>query len=204
MLLNLKKCTPNAMVLGELGRVPLEFNTKCRMLGFWYSMVTDNNNKISCIMYKLLINLHCSNLYKSEWVSTLFAILRECGMNEYLNNTELVQNTNFAAFKKLYKDNLMQLYKDNWLNTIEVSSKCSLYRNFKDDPKLEKYLFVLPKHLSLPLTRLRTSNHRMPIETGRYLNVERKDRICMLCTSNDIGDEYHYCMCCPYFENLRK
>ena len=58
ILLNMKKCTPNVMVLGELGRLPIEFYVKCRMLGFWHKLVTGNQNKISCILYKLMFNMH--------------------------------------------------------------------------------------------------------------------------------------------------
>ena len=56
ILLNMKKCTPNVMVLGELGRLPMEFYVNCRMLGFWHKLVTGNQNKILCILYKLMFN----------------------------------------------------------------------------------------------------------------------------------------------------
>ena len=35
----------------------------------------------------------------------------------------------------------------------------------------------------------------MPIETGRWFNIERDDRICHLCNS-DVGDEFHYIFSC--------
>ena len=57
-ILNVKKCTPNVMVLGELGRLPIDLFVNCRMLGFWHKLVTGNQNKSSCILYKLLLNLH--------------------------------------------------------------------------------------------------------------------------------------------------
>jgi len=53
------------------------------------------------------------------------------------------------------------------------------------------------------MLRFRSSNHNLPIETGRYINVERKDRICQLCTSHDIGDEYHYLFICSNFKEDR-
>ena len=34
-------------------------------------------------------------------------------------------------------------------------------------------------------------NLELPIETGRWFNIERDDRICHLCNS-DVGDEFHY------------
>jgi len=37
---------------------------------------------------------------------------------------------------------------------------------------------------------MRTSNLHLPIETGRWANTPRQDRICTLCNEN-IGDEFH-------------
>jgi hypothetical protein len=35
----------------------------------------------------------------------------------------------------------------------------------------------------------------MPIETGRWQNISREDRICHLCRDGN-GDEYHYLFFC--------
>ena len=51
--------------------------------------------------------------------------------------------------------------------------------------------------------KYRTANHKLPIETGRYQNIEYKDRTCPRCL-NDIGDEFHYLLKCPVFSKERK
>ena len=43
----------------------------------------------------------------------------------------------------------------------------------------------------------------MPIETGRHIGIERNDRVCNICKSSDIGDEYHYFCICPVFKSVR-
>ena len=45
------------------------------------------------------------------------------------------------------------------------------------------------------LCKFRTGNVKLPIETGRWFNIERDDRICHLCNS-DVGDEFHYIFNC--------
>ena len=66
------------------------------------------------------------------------------------------------------------------ISSMNILTKCSrtLYRNFKVELKMEKYLCVLPNPLKFALIKFRTSNHKLPIETGRYDNTEWKDRIC--------------------------
>jgi hypothetical protein len=41
------------------------------------------------------------------------------------------------------------------------------------------------------ITKLRTSSHKLEIETGRYNNIPRDQRICKNCTLNKIEDENH-------------
>lgn len=53
------------------------------------------------------------------------------------------------------------------------------------------------------MIRFRTGNHKMPIEIGRCNNVDIDDRKCHLCTTNLIGDEFHYLLQCPYFKRDR-
>ena len=43
----------------------------------------------------------------------------------------------------------------------------------------------------------------MPIVTGRYQNIPVDDRKCTLCEQNDIGDEFHYLLECPFFQEDR-
>ena len=56
------------------------------------------------------------------------------------------------------------------------------------------------------LTRFRTSNHKLHIETGRYTRpiTPVENRICSNCNSKSVEDELHFPMYCPSFENHRR
>ena len=53
------------------------------------------------------------------------------------------------------------------------------------------------------ITKMRISAHSFPIETGRYENKSRENRICPLCC-NGIGDEKHYLFECDNTNILDK
>ena len=55
------------------------------------------------------------------------------------------------------------------------------------------------------MCKLRCSNLKFPIETGRWTNVPKQNRICPLCNL-DIGNEFHYLFNCTYpqIAELRK
>jgi hypothetical protein len=45
---------------------------------------------------------------------------------------------------------------------------------------------------------IRTTNHKLPIEQGKWNNIGRSNRWCILCNKNEIGDEIHYILKCKY------
>lgn len=75
---------------------------------------------------------------------------------------------------------------------------------FKLELNFEKYFEILDLHEFIILCKYRTTNQRLPIETGRWNNVDRNDRKCHLCNLDSIGDEFHYLLVCPFFNDSRK
>ena len=49
----------------------------------------------------------------------------------------------------------------------------------------------------------RCSSHKLLIEQGRHVNIERMLRLCQNCNSNVIEDEYHFLLACPAYRHLR-
>lgn len=54
------------------------------------------------------------------------------------------------------------------------------------------------------MIKFRTANHNFPVEKGRWENTELANRQCHLCQKNDVGDEFHYLLVCPFFVRERK
>ena len=79
----------------------------------------------------------------------------------------------------------------------------NLISMFKHDFKLENYLLKLSTKNARILCKFRTGNVKLPIETGRWFNIERDDRICHLCNS-DVGDEFHYIFNCTSLSDERR
>ena len=47
----------------------------------------------------------------------------------------------------------------------------------------------------------RLNSHSLMIEKGRHNNTKIQDRLCKKCDRQEIEDEYHAVMRCPYFSN---
>ena len=55
-------------------------------------------------------------------------------------------------------------------------------------------------------TEMRISAHNLEIEKGRYLKIPREDRLCKFCINlgtSVIGDELHFLLQCPLYEDER-
>ena len=53
------------------------------------------------------------------------------------------------------------------------------------------------------MLRVRLGNHKLRIETGRYDQILRVNRLCPLCKSNQIEDESHFLIYCNKYSILR-
>ena len=69
---------------------------------------------------------------------------------------------------------------------------------------LEKYLIEFSVKSYITLAKFRTTNNRLPIEKGRWDNIERNQRFCPLCNCYLIGDEFHYLFQCEFFKDSRQ
>ena len=68
----------------------------------------------------------------------------------------------------------------------------------------EKYLINVLKSYCSKIIKYRTGNHRLPVQTGRWDDIPLNERKCKICTTDDIGDEYHYLFTCDFFKSDRK
>ena len=53
-------------------------------------------------------------------------------------------------------------------------------------------------------SKYRMCNHKLAIEVGRHINIDRKYRMCKKFDKKDLGDEYHYTFICDDLEASRR
>ena len=198
-ILKLRKSTPLYTLHAELGRNPLILNIKNRMIGYWISIINGKNSKLSKLLYTILVHGHEHGNYDFKWVKCINDILVSVGIVN-LFHANIINNP--QAVKLSIKRTLLNLYVQEWCTKLTESSKVRNYSCFKYCMCLEEYLKTLPRKFYLPLCEFRTSNHKLPIETGRWENIPLNDRKCTFCT-RDIGDEFHYFFRCSHFSTER-
>jgi hypothetical protein len=189
--LGVRTTTPNFITNGELGRTPIDICIKLRNAKFWNILIS-NENKLSCILYEIMLNLSVIDHVQFKWLNVIKSIFEKTGPN-YLWNHQ--QSFHSVQLKFIVKQNLTDQYIQNWFNQIENSSRGKCYGMFKNEFNLEKYLLKLLPHERNMITQFRCNNIKLPIETGRWSMTPREERICHLCNVG-LGTAFHFLFEC--------
>ena len=213
MVLKLRSSTPNIMIYGETGRFPYEVIIKERMIKYWSRIILGKKEKLSYISYTLCRNNLFNSGLETDWISYINSILNS---NNYVNWHYIEELIAKHHVKVIGKD-IRNKYIENWFNLVESSPSCnSLYKHIKSNFEVEFYLSKLPESLRPYISKFRTSNHRLPIQRGRYDRTPREERLCTLCDEQLVGDEFHFILVCknlqlvdlrnqyisPYYRNI--
>ena len=183
------------MLFGELGRYPIQIEVNSRLLAFWYKLMLSSNNgmnKISCNILSLFMKQYVDGHYRLPWLEHIHSTLNKLGLT-YLWQRQTVSEN---VFKKMIKQRMKDQYLQSWNENIHNNNICYNYRMFKKDFRLEPYLRELDGSLRFNLLRLRFSNHKLPIHSQRFLHIPRSERVCELCESRELADEFHYLFNC--------
>ena len=126
------------MVLGEVGRYPIEIEAKFRMLGFWYGLCNTSHSespKISNLMFQLCSKLYYLCDYKLLWLMKVHSLLDSLGLSYIWSN----QVHTIESFKRIVKQRLRDQFIQEWQSRVAENSVCCNYRLFKKKFCFEEY-----------------------------------------------------------------
>ena len=181
--------TSNNMTRGEVGARPLLTDVNFKVITYIKNILERDES----IVYSSL-EFEKNNQVKPNLL-------------QYINNFDLCLDENtLNENRKKNKIKCQDNYDRIWHLKIMESPKAISYCKFKYIVGLEKYLYKVRniRH-RISLTRLRLSNHKLLIETGRHLRpkLERNQRKCFTC-KDEIEDELHFIMKCPLYATERQ
>ena len=180
----------------------LSITIKSRMVCFWHKITVGAKNKLSHKLTYFLKKLHEQNQHSSPWLKKIEQILNTCGMGHVWLNPEAVQ---YNWLKKAIELRLSDMYIHEWQNQVDTMSSCIIYRSIKPYFKSEKYLTLSNISDRINICKFRCRNIKIPVVLLGYVNsnIAYENRLCPICTMNEIGDEYHYILKCPAFQDQR-
>ena len=189
----------NVACRGELGRFPLKIFIDKLSIKFFNHLICLSDDTFA--KQSLLMSFSLFKRKKKCYFSNLKQMLDRVDSSIWPVSIErVIDNDTLMNLESSMKNNYFQV----WKNVLKNSSKLSFYSTFKEFYEQEPYLNVLRNFEQRRLfTKFRISNHQLAIETGRYYNIPRDDRLCSLCKTNMIETEQHLILHCPTYSNFR-
>ena len=141
---------------------------------------------------------------KSNWLSNVKLLLNNYGFGYIWEN---LTTCDVNAFIPYFKQRLVDCFTQEWRHSLDNNGVLTVYKHIKTSLEYECYLSsIRNKVYRYNITKIRLSAHKLRIETGRYgqNRIERHERICEICKSSDIEDEFHFVIVCPKYKWIRQ
>lgn len=196
ILLKLNRSTSKYFLLGETGLLPISILIKCRMIKYWASIKTGKEEKIASKIVKCLEDFYNLGNFELNWLKFIYNTLNENGMHYIIANPN-------AYNHKMFKQRLEDQYYQTYNQEIQNTNRALFYKSIKTRYGYDEIQDEIDTQLVYYLTKFKTSNHRLPVETGRWHRIPFQERKCLHC-NNDLGDEFHFLFICPQFTEVRK
>ena len=194
-------------IYGEMGRFPLFIEALLSILKYYCRLVSTENG---LLQNALLGNQELLNCGKPTWLKIVKNLLHSVG-----KDLRSIRG-NERQIIKTVSDKLYTSFKSEWTKLLNSDSrtdgisgnKLRTYRTFKESFGQEEYLgLVQNKAKRRTLTKLRLSDHKLHIETGRHVSLPNRlpasQRLCQFCCLGNVEDEAHFLMECPLYERER-
>ncbi len=188
-----------APILGHVGDMGWGSNRsrwKLNILRLWNRLVGMDDNRLLKKIFLWDREQH-SNTNKSNFCSQVKQVLTDCNIGSIYTN---LQPVDIDSMKPIF----MNKDKLNWAS--RVSEKCKL-----DFLALIKPIFGVEPYVKLNIGRyersllaqLRYGILQIQLETGRYNNEKREDRLCRICNGGAVEDQFHFVFHCPAYNDKR-
>lgn len=206
-ILGVKKTASNIGSKAELGVYPLSLTIMQKIINY-YTRVNQMEDTVlakKALLHQNVMYLkECNNstLVKRSFLHSVASAVTFSGCK----SLELNQSGNKISHssKLKLKNNLQQKYSELVFNSLYDNvkeSKLRTYLQFKKNYRKELYLdMISSSKLRTAVTKLRISDHSLPIEIGRRNNIDLNNRFCEKCNTNKLGDEFHFILECENVE----
>ena len=116
-----------------------------------------------------------------SWIKHVKHIFDDTGYSQIWSQ-QFFQN--FDLLLALIRNRLHEQLAQGWHSLIQSSPKAINYRLLKDNFKFQNYFNIFEDNDIYTLCKFRSTNHKLPIETGRWYGIDREFRQCLKCNSN--------------------
>jgi len=210
-LCGVQRSVPAAVLLQELGELPLAVEWKRQAL--WFCRALTALPETSIFKQAAMDDLAAAQQSNIQnWAAGLLACAKQHGMaltgvdgSMMAAADEGAIAASAAAAAALEQQEFVDM---NPRTALSGGVKRTTYAAWFSRPGWAEGGEFWQLELAAPqlraVQRLRLGSHTLPGETGRFAKMDRQDRCCLFCDSGAVRDEKHFLMECPATDVVRQ
>ena len=192
IFLGVHRFAANAAVTGDMGWTQSAVRRKVNILRLWNRLLSMNVTRLP----KMILNWDMKSK-GNTWSKGVKSILCDINLANAFDNRNHVNLNRCWAL-------LHEKACNNWSIETHRKPKLRTYVTFKNTFEIEPYVIsFMNRKCRSYLAQFRAGILPLEIEIGRWQNKPLDMRICKLCDRNDVEDESHFILKCPFFFNER-
>ena len=192
----------------ELGRFPISVYIKNTMLKYWCRLATLPKSRLVSHCYWSIYNI---NNVQDKWLSSIKDIILSSdqkNINFLWNSQESLYKVNHKTIKKSLvqiSETLKNTYLASAVDSMHDQSKLTHFQESKTEFTFSKYLLSIPTRSErTSLSKLRLGVLKLEIEEGRKNGLDRSERKCKICKSDQVENEAHFLFVCEPLNTTRE
>ena len=195
IFLGVHKFAPILVLEGDMGWLSPRYRRWMEMIRLWNRMLLLPDNRLTKIVFNY--DYENSTHGVNNWCSKLISIFTELDQTEkYLNK----ESIDLLTVRKL----LLSKQETQWKESLPHKPKLRFYTLFKEDLAVENFARYNLTSSERSLTaQFRMGILPLEVETRRFHGVKLENRVCKLCTTGLIEDEFHFLFVCPLYDDIR-
>jgi hypothetical protein len=195
LILGVTKRTPNEVVRGELGMITLKGRRDIARLSYWWQIVNSKRGGLVRDVYEWS-RLKSAN----NWCRYTKKLLIELGFREEWESEELGKRNAWVSkvSKAVWKKETVK-----WKEGMQGKKKLDRYRVIKTELQYEQYLDCGGTRAEIAsFVEWRGGVAKLRVETGRWVGLQREQRVCEYCNSGEVEEEVHMMTRCSKWRDV--
>ncbi len=188
--------SPIAGHVGDMGWISNRGRWKSNIIRLWNRLVGIDGERLLKRVFLWDMEQH-NVTNKANFSANAKQILIELDRRQCYLNLEPVDIEHCK--KVIYEKD-----KINWSNQIKTKSKLDFLASIKTEFGVEPFVTMnISRYERSILAQLRYGILQIRLETGRYSNEKREDRLCKICNGGVVEDQCHFVLHCPAYIEKR-
>ncbi len=196
--LGLRKHTTDLLSKAELGRYPIFAKITKIIFNYWqHILISDDSSLLrQTIIYLIGKDREGQTNYYTRLKALLSflnckSLIYECSPSIQKNKSKEI----YEAYCKQNQGDFFSILKEK-ASREKSGGRYDIYYKVKKNYRFENYLNMPNAKLRRNISSIRLSTHCLPVEWLRKFKVDRMNRLCTLCSKNEVGTEEHILLHC--------